>query len=212
MHEDAVQVIAGLLGGDGELRLVDQAFELGRRQLEFVAEIPRGHLGKIALGQRLQREARAAGEKRELARFAGRLERGLRALRQLAHDVVERVGGKRRRAGAGDLGRNLLGNLEIEIGGLQQQGFVARLEENVGQDRDRRAPLDNAVDMAERPQKSRSLDRDLHGPKIRLARESKARGSRGGATLTRRGAERKRRAGSLGNSAGKDLPRGEIQG
>ena len=64
---DAVEVVARLLGGDGKARLVDQAFEVLGGDLELVAELARGKVGKVLRRQRLQGEAGMAGAQRSAA-------------------------------------------------------------------------------------------------------------------------------------------------
>ena len=54
VHENAVEIIARLLVGDGELRLVDQPLEIGRGEREPVAKLAGGEIGKIAVRQGLQ--------------------------------------------------------------------------------------------------------------------------------------------------------------
>ena len=95
---DAVEVVARLLGRDRELGLVDQPLEVGGGEREAVRHLAGGEIGKIALRQGLQREARAPGADRQHGAVAGGLEHDLRALRQLAHDLVEHVRRHRGRA------------------------------------------------------------------------------------------------------------------
>jgi hypothetical protein len=163
---DAIEVVARLLGRDRELGLVDQALELGGAELELVSHVAGGEIGEVALRQRLQREARAAGADRQHGAVAGGLQHDLRAFGQLAHDLVEHV----RRHGGGPARRHLggdgLGHFEIEIGGLEGQLRFVGLDQHIGQNRDRVAPLDHAMDVAQRLQQSRAFDSDLHaGPR-----------------------------------------------
>ncbi|KAF0120219.1 MAG: hypothetical protein FD148_3590 [Methylocystaceae bacterium] len=165
---DAVEVIARLFGRDGELRLFDETLQIRRGQRELVAEVAGGDVGKVTLRQTRQIEPRTPRTQRQLSGVARRLQRDLRALRQFAHDVIERMRRQRGRAGLGDLRRGLLGNLQIEIGGLERQRAVLGGQQHVRQDRNGRASLHHAVNMAERPQQRRSLNRDLHRRKIRI--------------------------------------------
>ena len=77
------------------------------------------------------------------------VERDLGAVGELAHDVVEDMGGNGGRAGLADLGRHGLDDLEVEVGRLQRQLAAFGAEKNVRQNRDGVAPLDHAVDVAE---------------------------------------------------------------
>ena len=166
MQIDAVEIIARLFIRDGELRLVDEALQIARGQREIMGEFASREIGEIAVRQGLQIEPRAARAQLQLARFAGRLQRDLRAVGELAHDVIERMGGQRRAAGGADVGREPFGHFEIEIGRLEEQRAALRLEKHVGQDRDGVAALHHAMDVAERLQKRRAFESDFHGRPI----------------------------------------------
>ena len=162
MQVDAVEIVSRLLGGDRELGLVDQPLEVGGRQLETVGHLAGGEIGKVALRQGLQREARAAGADRQRSAVAGGFEHDLRALRQLAHDLVEHVRRHGGRAAGADLGRDRLGHFEVEIGGLEGKLGLLGPDQHVGEDRNRVAALDHAMDVAQRLQQLCAFDRDLH--------------------------------------------------
>ena len=160
---DAVEIIARLFGGDGELGLVDQPLEVGGGKRERVRHVAGGEIGKIALRQRLQREARAPGADRQHRAVAGALDHDLRAFGQLAHDLVEHV--RRHRGGAAgrDLGGDRIGDFEIEIGRLQAELALVGLDQHVGEDRDGIAALDHAMHVAQRLQQFGALDGHFHG-------------------------------------------------
>ena len=80
----------------------------------------------------------------------------------LAHDVVEHVRGRGRRAVAQHVGGSSFDDLDVEIGGGQLQLPLGRLDHHIGEDRDRVAPFDDALDMAERLQKGAAFDVDFH--------------------------------------------------
>jgi hypothetical protein len=109
VEEDAVEIIARLFRGDRELRLVDEALEVAGREREAVGQIARGEIREIAFGQGLEHEARAPGADLHLAAVACDLERHLRALGELAHDVVDHMG----RHGGGARGRDLGGIVSV---------------------------------------------------------------------------------------------------
>jgi hypothetical protein len=88
---DAVEVIARLLGRDRELRLLDQALEIGRGERELMGHLAGRDIGKIAFRQGLQREAGAPGADRQHRPVARGFQHDLRAFGELAHDLVEHM-------------------------------------------------------------------------------------------------------------------------
>ncbi len=156
------EIVARLLGRDRELRIVDQPLELGGGQGEAMGELAGGEVGEVGGRQALEEKARASRAHQQLARLAGHLESDLRPFRQLAHDVVDDVRRHGGRARLGDVGRRRFGRLEVEVGALQRQLAVARLDQHVGEDRDGVAPLDDAMDVAQSLEQGRSLYGDFH--------------------------------------------------
>jgi hypothetical protein len=150
MQENPVQIIAGLFGRDRELGLVDHLLQVRRRHPEAVRHVAGIQIRKIALGQGLQREARAAGADRQHTAFAGRFEHDLRAVRQFAHDVEQHMRRNRGRAAGRDLGRDRLVDLKIEVGRLEDQLAAFCAQQNIGQDRNGVPALDHAMHVAER--------------------------------------------------------------
>jgi hypothetical protein len=162
---DAVQVVAGLLGRDRELRAVDQPLHIGGRQRERMRHLARGKVREIALRQGLQRKARAAGADGQHGAVAGRLEHDLRSFRQLAHDVVEHVRRHGGRAAVADFGGERFDDFEIEVGRLQAEAGILRPQKHVAEDGNRIATFDDAMNVSQRFEKLRALDGDLHYPK-----------------------------------------------
>ena len=115
-----------------------------------MAEIARREIGKIAFRQRLEMEARAARTQKQLRRLACHIERNLGSVRQFAHNLVEDMRRQRRPTRLSHIRRQPVGDFKIEIGRLEQNRTAFRTEKNIGQDRNRRAPFDDAVHMAER--------------------------------------------------------------
>src|SRR5262249_62043624 len=74
----------------------------------------------------------------------------IRALGQLAHDVVEHMRGNGGGAIALGPGGHRLDQLHVEVGRSKLKLVVARREEDVGEDRDGIPPLDHARHMAKR--------------------------------------------------------------
>ena len=163
MEIDAVQVVARLLGGDGEAGAVDDALEVGRRELEAVRQVALGHGREVGRRQALQGEARAAGANGQAVAVGGALELDLGAVGQLAHDLVERMRRRRRRSGLGGRRLDLLGDGEVHVGGGEAQPPLLRRDQDIGQDGDRVAPLDDALHMGQRLQEGCPFDRQFHG-------------------------------------------------
>ena len=159
---DAVEIVARLFGRNRELGVVDEALEFDGGKLELVGEFAGGEIGEIGRRQALQEEAGAAGAQEKLAGAGVDFEADLRAVRKLSYDIVEDVGGDGGRAGDRDIGGGDFGRLQIEVGGFQFELAVFRLDQHVGQDRDRVAALHDAVDVAQRLQESGALDGDFH--------------------------------------------------
>jgi hypothetical protein len=74
----------------------------------------------------------------------------LRAVRQLADDVIEHMRRHGGRATGRDFGGDGAGNLKVEIGRLQAEFRFLGLDEDVGEDRNGIAALDHAMDVAQR--------------------------------------------------------------
>ena len=63
------------------------------------------------------------------------------------------------------LAGNALVDLQVEVGGHQpQRAVLARLEQDVGEDRDRIAALHDRLDMAEALEECRPFNRRFHRP------------------------------------------------
>ena len=132
------------------MRVVDQPAQLDRRQFELMREISGRQIREVGGRQALQVEARAPRAHQQLPRFGDDLQAHLRALGELAHDVVEDMGGDRGGAGDRHVGGGDFGRLQVEVGRLQFELAVLGLDQHIGEDRDRVAPLDDAVNVAER--------------------------------------------------------------
>jgi hypothetical protein len=159
---DAVKIVARLLGRYRKLGLVDQPFEIRRGKHKLVRHVASGEVGEVAVGQRLQGEARATGADRHRGPVAGGLEHNLRAFRKLAHDFIEHVRRHGGHAARADLRRNRLDHLEIEIGGLERKLRAIGAHQDIGENRDRVAPLNYAMHMRERSEKIGAFDSHLH--------------------------------------------------
>ncbi|MNT39210.1 hypothetical protein D3C72_1754380 [compost metagenome] len=128
-----------------------------------MAEGAGGQVGEIRLRKALQRELRAAGGNGHRGAVRVGRQKHLGTVRQLAHDFIKQV---RRHGGGARLlhhGRGRFGDFQIEVGRLHVQIGAGCAQEDVGQDRDRVATLDNPVDVVQRFQKVRPLKSNTHG-------------------------------------------------
>jgi hypothetical protein len=162
MHEDAVEIVARLLGRDRELGTVDQHLQLCRGQAEGVAEGAGGQIREIRFRQALQREFRPAGGNRHRRPVGIGRQKHFGAVRQLAHDVIEQMRGHRGGSGLFDHGRCRLGDFEIEIGRLHVERRALGLQQHIRQDRNGVAALDHAMHMVQRLEEIGTLEGDTH--------------------------------------------------
>ncbi len=165
---NTVEVIAGFFGRDRKAGAVDEAAQVARGQLEGVAEIAARERGEVFHRQAREVEARTARRQGDLAAVAGRGDFDLRAFRQLAHDVIERMGGRGRGAGARNFRRGGFNDLDIHIRGVQGELAIGRVDPDVGKDGDGVAAFDDALHVTQRLQESRALDDEFHVRKIVL--------------------------------------------
>ena len=189
VEEDPHQIIARLLAGDGEARLLDDLAKRRGGKLEAGRKLALGDHREIVARQRRQVEARAAGDDLHLALGGGQFD--LAALGELADDVEEGVGRNGGRAGLGDVGRHAFVDLQVEVGRHQpDRAVLARLDQHVGQDRDGVAALHDRLDVAEALQEGRPLNRRFHRrycPIIRALTDSviASRSARGSGMMCR---------------------------
>ncbi len=161
MAKDAVQIIAGLFGGDGKLRAVDQAFELRAGHGEGDRQVAGIEVRKIGVGQHLQQKASAARLQRHCRTFRG-IETDFSAVRQFADNVVEHERGNRRRAGLFDHRRRSIDDLHVQIRRFQGKIGALRLEQYVAKDGDGVAALNDAMNVVQGFEKIGPFDRDFH--------------------------------------------------
>ncbi len=151
---------------------------------------PEVRSGKSEAGSACRKKRERPERSEELPGVAGDLEARLRPFGQLAHDVVDDMSRHGRRASLYDVGRRLLGRLEVEVGAFERQLPVGRFDQHVGEDRDRIATLDNAVNVPEGLEQDRTLDGDFHRKTSTTSFPRATRG-KGARTLPRRVDKRK---------------------
>ena len=160
---DAHQVEARLVARHRKRRLADQTLEVVGREAEAVGQGAGRHLREVFLGQASEFETHRAGGDREASAFAGQqFSLHLRPVGQLAHDVVQHVRRRGGRAVAQDIGGNGFDDFDIEISGRQLQRALAGFDQDVRQNRDRVAALDDTLDVAQRLQQGAPFDVDFH--------------------------------------------------
>ena len=162
---DAVQVVAGFLGRDRKAGAVDQHPQIGGRQGELMRQLAARHLREILGRQAAELEVGAARTQRQQPVVAGAVQFHLAAVRQLPHDIVERVSGSSGRTGLGDLRRDRFDDLQVHVGGGQRQLTVFGPEHDVGQDGNGVPAFHHTLNMPEGAEEGCAFDRDFHsGP------------------------------------------------
>jgi hypothetical protein len=158
----AVQIVAGLFGRDREPGLVDQPHQVVGVDRDPARQAVAAHHREVAGRQDRQVEARAAGLDHQAGVVAAEAERDVRAVGQLADDFIQRVGRGGDLAGLVDLGQALVDDLHVQVGGRERQGVAVGRQQDVRQDRDGVAALDDALHVTQRLQQRRPLDGKLH--------------------------------------------------
>ena len=181
MDVDAVEIVPRLLGRDGEAGAVDQRLEVAAGDRELVRQRAAARRREIVLRQGLQRKARPAGAQHDLAAVAAALDQHLSAFGQLAHDVVQRVGGRGGGAGLRHRRRDALDDGQVHVGGGEAEAAVAGLEQDVGEDRNGVAAFHHTLHMGERFEQGAAFDGEFHGvtEKSEKLRSSAAPGPKG---------------------------------
>jgi len=84
-------------------------------------------------------------------------------IRQFADDIEEGVRRHGGRPASGNRRRYALDDRQVHVGGRQGERIVRGLDQDVGEDRDGIAPLDDALHMREGLQEGAALDGKFHG-------------------------------------------------
>ncbi len=159
MQVQAVQIVARLLGGDGEAGFVDQADQVAGVDGDPARQPFRRHHREIPGREDRQIEFRAAGGDLQPGIVGAEAQFDLRALGQFAHDLVESVGGRRDLSLAVNAARRFVDDLHVQVGGRESHGVAVGGQQHIGQDRDGVAPLHHALHVSQRFQQGRALDR-----------------------------------------------------
>ena len=137
-----------------------------------MAEIVDAERREIVGRECLQREAgRPAGDAQpSLLAVKRKLDIGF--LGQLAHDIVQHVGGHGGCAAALGPARQCLDQFHIEVRRRQPELILARIQQHIGEDGDCIAPLDHARHMGKRLGQAGLIDGHMHAfkPANRLFR------------------------------------------
>ena len=86
------------------------------------------------------------------------------AVGQLAGDLVQGDRGDGGGAGALDHGIGAVQHLDVEVGGAEADLVALGLDQQVGEDRNGVAALDDGLRLADRLEQRRAFDADLHVP------------------------------------------------
>ena len=159
---DAIEIVACLFGGDGKTGLVDEAAQVCGIDVESDGIVIAGHGLEVSGRKRRQREIRPARADGEPAVFRIEFQFDIGPGGQLAHNVEQRAGRRSDRAFAGNLRIGAVDSLDVEVGGHEGDFAALGFHQDVGQDRDRIAPLHHVLHMAERVQQVTTFNRQLH--------------------------------------------------
>ena len=159
---DAVQVVARLLGGGGEAGPVDQAAQVLGGKLEAAGELGLGELRELFRRQGGKREGGPPAAQPDAVRAVFGLQLHLRAIGQLAGDVVKHLRRQRGAAARDRIGVHSLHGAQLQVGRREAQPPVRRFEHDIAQNRDGVGPFDHALRMAERFQELAAFDGELH--------------------------------------------------
>ena len=167
-QQHAVQVIPDILLRHRKMRLLYQPPQGPLGYLDCLARLDVLDNRKLRRWQGRQIEYRAPGLQRQARLVPAGLNRNLCALRQFADDVVEGV--RRRRGGPWlrHFGRQLVDHRQIHIGRGQRQGRPLRFDQDIGEDGDGIAALDDALHMRQGFQERGAFNGQLHDAMLGL--------------------------------------------
>jgi hypothetical protein len=162
LEEDAVQVVAGLVGGDRELGELDHREEVLRRHGREL-HLVEARQGREVLGREAD-DAELGGAAHELQVVVLGLLQGGGGLGQRLHDVEQGPGRDRHRALAQHLAVVLRRDRDVEVGGRDVElAALLRLQQHVGEDGHGRLLLDDALRAAEGLGELLDADLQFHG-------------------------------------------------
>ena len=139
-----------------------RAAQLRGADAELGGKLPLGDDREVLARQARQREPRPPRAQRQAVVGLAELELDLGSVRQLADDVIERVGRRRGGAAGADLRRHLSHHRKVEVGGGEMERAGFGVEADVGEDRDRVAPFDDALNLPQRGQQRAAFYGQLH--------------------------------------------------
>ena len=163
VQENTIEVIARFFGADRKFGAIDHLREQRCAQFKAGRQITLDDHREIIARQGRQRKPAAPGF--DGHPVVGRFQADLTAIRQLARDVEQQM--RRNGDRARDLDRDraqAFDHLQVQIGCHDlERAIRRRLDQDVRQDRDRIAPLDDGLDVRQALQKCRAFDGGLHG-------------------------------------------------
>ncbi len=127
-----------------------------------MAHLAGAHVRKVVGRQNLQGEFRRTRDQRHPPIVRPQRQFDLRAVRQLADDIVKHVGRNGGAALPRHLGLDGLDNLNIEVGRCQRYGLALGVKKDIRQDRNCIAPFDHACHVVKSLQKRISFDNQPH--------------------------------------------------
>ena len=160
LEQRAVELEARLLGGDGEDHLGDHAAQHREADLDGGIPIHLGQGRKVVGLEPADAEAAAPGLDDDARGLVDR-ELDLR-FAERAHDLVKLLRLHRDGAVAADVAGAPGRERDVEVGRGERELAVARVEQQMGEDRDGRPPLHDALQEGELGEQGVALEADFH--------------------------------------------------
>ena len=164
MHIDAVQIVAGLFSGDGELRFIKQTSQHRSVGGEVGVILRCGHHRKILARQGCQREVRPAGLDGQATGRSIRIQRHQRPIGEFADNLMQGGGGNCGGTSALYLSGRFVDHLNIKVGGAEHHITALGLDEDICEDWNGVAALNHRLRLGHSLQKRCAFNADLHFP------------------------------------------------
>ena len=166
VHENAVEVIAGFLGGNGKLHALNQPLHILRSQSKLGWQLIGRNIREISFRQGLQLELGLTRRHTDQWAVLVSLQGDLAAFRQFAHNVIKKMGGHSDGPFFLHLPFHSFGHVHIKVSGLEGDELGFGTDQHIGENRDGVAPFHNPVHVCQSRQKDRAFKCDFHDANI----------------------------------------------